>query len=200
MSKPGRLIVGILLAAGAARRFGGNKLLATLDGHESIAERACRTLRSATDHVIAVVRPDAEPLAACLAKAGAEVRCHVTADDGMGASLAFGVGCAPDAKGWLVALADMPFLAPDDVRHVTDALRAGASIAVPECEGVRGHPVGFSRSFGDTLRALRGDTGARDILKAHPHLIVPVLVTDSGSWQDIDTVDDLRRACLAQRR
>lgn len=189
------MIVGILLAAGAASRFGGDKLQARLPNGHGVAETACRQLLGGIDRVIAVVRPDADALAASLAGAGAEVRRCADAALGMGASLAFGVGCAPEADGWLIALADMPLIASADVGRVADALRGGAAIAVPEHDGQRGHPVGFARRFGDELRALHGDSGARQLIKRHADEVRIVPVADGSGWLDIDTPQDWSRVC-----
>src|SRR5262245_17758217 len=118
-------IVGILLAAGRGERFGGDKLLAkarssaagatpALDdlAGECIGVAACRHLIAALPKVIAVVRPDDPALAAALGAAGAQIVRCANAGDGMGASLACGVTAARDAAGWVVALADMPWILP----------------------------------------------------------------------------------------
>ena len=60
----------------------------------------------------------------------------------MGCSLACAVRATPDAAGWLVALADMPYIATRSHQQVAAALRSGASIAATEFQGRRGHPVG----------------------------------------------------------
>jgi molybdenum cofactor cytidylyltransferase len=115
-------IVGILLAAGASRRFGADKLSHSLPEGDLVAVRACRALLAGTDAVLAVVRPGNGELAARLQAEGAEVRICAEAEQGMGASLAFGVRACPEAAGWLVALADMPWIAPATIRQVADAL------------------------------------------------------------------------------
>lgn len=192
MPQSGRgLIVGVLLAAGAARRFGGDKLLASIDGRQGLAEMACRALAIGVDRVVAVVPPDAGELAVRLCAAGAEVVECADAHIGMGTSLAFGIRCADGADGWLVALGDMPFIDPGDVRRLAGALRTGALIAVPEHARQRGHPVGFAAALGEELRALGGDRGARDIVARHRLQVVTVPVADPLSWRDIDTPDDL---------
>ncbi len=180
------MIVGILLAAGAATRFGGGKLLAELADGRCLAEHSCAALRPAVNRLIAVVRPGSDALAARLAAAGAEVCICADAGQGMGASLAYGVAQAPEADGWLIALGDMPLVA--------DALRAGAPIAVPVAAGRRGHPVGFAQRFATELMALSGDAGARTILASHAADIIEVPISDARTWLDVDTGDDLEAA------
>ena len=101
-------IVGVLLAAGSATRFGGDKLLSELADGQCIAGIACARLRPAVDRLLAVVRPEATALAARLAAAGAEICTFAGADQGMGASLAYGVRQAPDADGWLARQSGLP--------------------------------------------------------------------------------------------
>ena len=188
------MIVGVVLAAGSATRFGGDKLLAELGMGRCIAEISCAKLRPAVDRLIAVVRPGAGELAARLGAAGAEVCIVADPAQGMGASLAHGVAQAPDADGWLIALADMPLVADADVMRIAAALRAGAAIAVPVALGRRGHPVGFAHRFFAELTALNGDTGARAILARYAADIVEVPVSDANTWHDVDTGDDLEVA------
>ncbi len=194
------MIAGILLAAGASRRFGGDKLLAEIGQGRKIAALSCAALRPCVDRLIAVVRPGAEALSACLAAAGAELCVCPDAEQGMGASLACGVRQAPEADGWLIALADMPFVATSDIERIVGALRTGAAIAVPMCGERRGHPVGFSRHFFAELTALNGDAGARGLLATHAERIVAVGVEDLRGWHDIDTRADLAEARSKQNR
>jgi molybdenum cofactor cytidylyltransferase len=184
-------IVGILLAAGASRRFGADKLSHSLPEGDLVAVRACRALLAGTDAVLAVVRPGNGELAARLQAEGAEVRICADAGLGMGASLAFGVRACPEAAGWLVALADMPWIAPATIRQVADALRSGALIAAPCWQGQRGHPVGFSHVLGPNLTALNGDAGAKAVIQAHIEQLRLVDCDDPGVLRDIDTPEDL---------
>src|SRR5258706_15796476 len=100
--------VGILLAAGSATRFGGDKLLATLPDGTPIAVAALNHLGATVDADVAVVRPRDAALAAALATAGARVTACPCAAAGLGASLAWGVRAAPLAAGALIAPPDMP--------------------------------------------------------------------------------------------
>lgn len=185
------LIVGILLAAGAGSRFGGDKLVARLADGRGVAEAACARLLPAVDLVVAVVPAQPGALEDELRTSGTKVvRCSAT-DVGMGASIARAVTACADAAGWLIALGDMPLVPTSQHRLVVDALRAGAAIAAPVYQGRRGHPVGFSASFGNELRALTGDTGARSVLARHREALVELAVDSDVGWQDIDTQLDL---------
>jgi molybdenum cofactor cytidylyltransferase len=185
----GAPIVGILLAAGSATRFGGDKLLATLPDGVPIGAAALAHLAVAVDAVVAVVRPGDDALGALLAAGGAHVTTCPRAVEGMGASLAWGVRAAPLAAGWLIALADMPWIEPATIACVVEALRGGAPLAAPGWRGERGHPVGLAKTFYGELAALTGDEGAKTILARHG---VPLIATeDSGVVRDIDTPGDL---------
>lgn len=184
------MITGILLAAGAGTRFGGDKLLAPLRCGTPIGVRAARNLLSAVDHGIAVVRPDDQRLAQLLEKEGFQIEYCPNANTGMGASLAFGVNAAQNSHGWLIALADMPFIQPDTIRHIANLIRAGAPIAAPRHQSVRGHPVGFAREFFHDLAQLSGDRGAHPLLTAHARRIESFDCEDLGIFADIDTRSD----------
>ena len=60
--KPVTEIVGILLAAGWARRLGSPKLLHPLDEGVSVAAAAAQTLMQVLPNTIAVVKPGDYPL------------------------------------------------------------------------------------------------------------------------------------------
>ncbi|MBS1227696.1 MAG: MobA-related protein [Proteobacteria bacterium] len=184
-------IVGILLAAGRGRRFGGDKLQHLLPDGLPLAVAAANHLRPACDRLIAVLRPGAEALGELLGAAGCETLVCADADLGMGHSLAAAIRATPDAAGWVVALADMPFIATASQQSVVAALRNGASLAATEFQGQRGHPVGFAGPWFAQLSQFTGDQGAKSILQAHRAQITLCAVDDSGVLRDVDTPDDL---------
>jgi molybdenum cofactor cytidylyltransferase len=191
-------IRGILLAAGYSKRFGSNKLLQTLPAGSPlagtpIALAAARNLLDAVPESIAVVRPRAQKLAKMLRDAGCTTVVCKNAGEGMGTSLAAGVRASLDVDGWIVTLADMPFIRPETIRTVLRALGEGAAIAAPSFRGERGHPVGFAKRFYAELSSLHGDEGAREVLTRHPDGIVLCEVDDPGVLRDIDEPSDLTR-------
>ena len=191
-------IRGILLAAGSSKRFGSNKLLQALPAgtpHAGvpIALAAARNFIEALPEPIAVLRPRAQKLGQILRDAGCNTVVCKNAAEGMGTSLAAGVRAASEADGWVVALADMPFLRPETIRVIAKAISEGAAIAAPAYRGERGHPVGFARRFFEELSTLHGDSGARALLDRHPHWVTVYEVDDPGVLRDIDKPSDLPR-------
>ena len=191
-------LIGILLAAGKGARFGGAKLLTPLPSAShgvsagtGIGVASCLHLLSALPEVVAVVRPGDSMLASQLRAAGARVVECARADEGMGASVACGVAAAAEADGWIVALADMPWIAPATIAVVVDAMRDGADIVATSYIGVRAHPVGFARQHYAALTALTGDEGAKAILTAHRDSLRLIEVVDSGVVRDVDTRADI---------
>jgi len=184
-------IVGILLAAGSATRFGSDKLLHPLPHGVPIAVQAARRLKNVLGRIVAAVRPNAPELSVLLRAEGCEVVVCENASEGMGASLACAVRAAGPGDGYLVALADMPFIRPETIRRVAERLEAGASIVAPVWRGQRGHPVGFAARFREPLERLVGDAGAREVLGAEQGSLELVECDDPGVVRDVDTRADL---------
>ena len=205
----GGMVVGLLLASGFGRRFDAagrrNKLLARLPDGQTLVAASARALCNALEHVAVVVPSRGTLLEAALSDLPVRLIRNTRAKEGMGSSIAVGIAAArvqfPDARGWLIALGDMPFVAPRTIRTVADALSSGArgtgdaAIVAATYDGRRGHPVAFGSDLGDELVALSGDSGASELLRSHPVRLVDC--SDSGVLRDIDTPGDLSLATHA---
>lgn len=185
-------VVAILLAAGSATRFGSDKLLHALPHDVPIAVQSARHLDAVfPGRVVAVVRTDSIRLKELLEKEGCRIVLCENAALGMGASLACAVRAAGPVDGYVVALADMPFIRPSSIAAVRDALLQGAPIAAPYFRARRGHPVGIAARFRDELLQLHGDEGAKRLLERHASELVKVPIGDPAVLRDIDTPGDL---------
>jgi molybdenum cofactor cytidylyltransferase len=187
-------IRGLLLCGGASVRFGRDKLREPIGpAGEAMGVLSARTLRAATGRVLAVTRPGARELRALLEGAGCEVIESDRTLGGLGSSLSVGVEASAGAAGWLVALADMPFIGEATMRAVRDALVGGALVAAPRdrASGARGHPVGFAAALREELLAIRGDEGARSVIQRHRDAVRLLEVDDAGILRDIDRPEDL---------
>ena len=186
--------VGILLAAGKGKRFDPtgiqNKLMQILKGGDTIAAMAAKNMLAAMQTVLAVVPPASKEIAALLEEIGCEVTECPSADQGMGESLVHALRNTRDAAGWVVALADMPWIQPKTIEVLIASLKEGANIVVPTYHGKRGNPVAFSDKHLVNLLQLGGDTGARQLLKEH--YVEEIVVDDPGICNDIDTLSELK--------
>lgn len=190
-----RPVVGVLLAAGTGSRFGGAKLLATLPDGRPLATAAMTALAGGVDAVIAVVRSGDNALSSLLETTGAIVVPCADAADGMSASLACGVREVqrrfPQARGAVIALADMPWLSSSTVQCIAASLRRGGRLAAPVYRGTRGHPVAIGAPFFAQLLTLSGDEGAKSLLVLHDAELERIVVDDPGVLRDVDTPADL---------
>ncbi|MFC4405557.1 nucleotidyltransferase family protein [Haloarchaeobius iranensis] len=193
-----RSVVGVLLAAGTASRFGdGQKLLAELDG-EPLVHHAARTLLDANvDGIVAVLGDRRERVAAALPE-GVETVHNPDYAEGQATTVARGVRAAADrgADAAVIALGDMPCVDAGTVAALVDAFRGtGSDIVVPTAEGRRGNPVLFGAAHFDTLQSVSGDRGGRALFDSYP--VERVAVADPGIHLDVDTEDDMQ--ALAER-
>lgn len=163
------MIAALVLAAGAATRFGAPKqrLLLPL-----VLERV---RASPVDDVVVVSGAHALDTDARI------VRCPEW-ELGPGASLRCGLDAlGPDAEAAVVVLADGPRLAPAAIERVLQAWRAtGAEVVAASYGGERGHPVVLGRGVWGRIP----DEGAR----ALEPLLVPC--DDLGPPGDVDSADD----------
>ncbi|MCT4706856.1 NTP transferase domain-containing protein [Enterobacteriaceae bacterium H16N7] len=184
--KPGILIA----AAGLGERFrhaGGvdHKLNASLaDG--SVFEQTLRNACASNLAVHVVTRPDnLQVQQNCIAQ---RIPFTLLESAGLGESIATGVAATSDWHGWLVHLADMPFVPPDVFVQIACALEQH-SLVRPRVSGLPGHPVGFSSIWAEKLCQLKGDNGARDLLR--DQAIHFIELEDSDFLRDIDLPSQL---------
>lgn len=185
------MIVGVVLAAGAARRFRRQKLVALLRG-VPIARYAATVLSSATDSLMVVVGNEGEAVAAAVDGLGASIVENAEWELGMSTSIRAGVAALPlECEAIVIAVGDQPELDPSVVRLVIARWReTGQPIVSASYRGVRGHPVLFAKSVFPELLALRGDAGARLLIERTPERVSYVEV-DAPMPPDIDTSGEL---------
>jgi molybdenum cofactor cytidylyltransferase len=192
--RPVTRAAGVLLAAGTSSRFGeANKLLANLDG-EPLVRRAARTLVAADLHpLVAVVGHEAARVRDALSGLGFAVVENPDYAAGQATSVRIAMkaldGDGVDAA--VFALGDMPAVAPETVRALVAAHRAGHGTALAAAHaGERGNPVLFDAVHFPALAGVEGDVGGREILCSGEDSAL-VETGDPGVRRDVDTRADL---------
>lgn len=195
-------VAGLLLAAGAGRRYGMPKALVE-DAGRLLVERAMATLvgggcapvvvvlGAAADKVLAraelagatvVVNPD------WASGMGSSLRAGLAALDGLGAPADLGgpVGVGARVEAACVLLVDTPGITAGAVRRVA-GLAAPAALGVATYHGEPGHPVLLGRDHWGAVADLAvGDVGARRYLARHPELVTSVPCEDIAVGDDLD--------------
>lgn len=184
---PSAAVSGLVLAAGAGRRFGGPKALARTPGGTPWLALAVRALREGGCHDVTVALGAAADEAAVLVPDGVAIVRVADWASGMAASLRAGLGAL--AGGPAVAAAvipvDTPELPPAAVarvlRHADRDVLAQAAYADEP-----GHPVLLGRSHWAAVSAsVRGDVGARPYLIAQGATFVECADLWSGADHDV---------------
>ncbi len=196
----------IILAAGAGSRYqacnGQDKLQAPafLDDSNSpsVLKMTLEAFAGVTEQCVLVV-PSANPGRLTLARqCCAALGIHLLAIEsrGLGHSLAQAVTRYSSSNGWLVGLADMPYVGRDTLEQLADTIAPGALVA-PVFDGRRGHPRVIGSDYRPQLAELGADRGAQGLFAAQCHELV---VNDPGILLDIDRPEDrLSRAGWIER-
>lgn len=190
--------VGVLLAAGKSHRFGSNKLLHPLIDNTPMLLLSAEKLQRVLPGSIVVINRGLISLTTQLEQLGLHVVLNERAEQGMGTSIACAIreseSLNHNADGWIIMLADMPYINSWTIQQLASQLEQGADMVAPVYRQKRGHPVGFSRSYKNALLALNQDRGARDILKQHHTKLRLLHVEDEGVLMDIDRPADIQPA------
>lgn len=184
----------VVLAAGNARRFGSNKLNATVEG-ESLIRRALEAVPVGLAAVVVSQYPDILTLAGEYGFAAVR---NNRPDLGLSLSVRLGLEQLLDCDGTLFLVADQPWLK----RNSAEALAAlwaqnPGKIAAMAHGGIRGNPCLFPARFYPELLALTGDRGGSAVIRNHEEDLI-LLETDAWELADVDTPEALQQARQAR--
>ncbi len=106
---------------------------------------------------------------------------------------------APETKGALIILGDLPLLSATMLDAVVVRTEAGdARIIAPRYQGQRGHPVWLAREVWDEAMALKPGAQLRELLRARPDEVLLFDVDDPAILMDVDTPEQMREAKTAR--
>jgi molybdenum cofactor cytidylyltransferase len=187
-------IGGLILAAGEARRFGSQKLLAPLQGRPLVQHVIDAANGSSLEDIALVVGPGADDLVAHLDLGRTRVVTNPDPTRGLASSLQAGLRALdPRLHATLVLLGDVPGVTTALIDElVARGRETRASAVVSVWRGRRSPPVILHKSLWAAAFALQGDIGMREVLKNAD--VVEFAITDAlGSLDDIDTREDHAR-------
>jgi molybdenum cofactor cytidylyltransferase len=190
---------GILLAAGMSKRFGTPKQLLKLGGKTLIERILEAALSSRLDRIFLVLGHHSETILEQIADCQADPRLTLGINSayrsGMSSSLRLGLEMArADFPSVMFLLADQPLVDAAMIDRLLERFwSSDKDICVPVCGGRRRNPTLFSSRFYSRILKIKGDTGAREIIRAHSESVQTVQMEDALCFIDIDTPADLDR-------
>jgi len=186
----------LILAAGAARRYGSPKALAKLGDQRLLEIAIARAKSLVDDRYIVVLGAHAASIIAATDLAPRHVVTHESWTSGLAESLKHGLRSLPaSASAALVMLVDQPVITDDDLQNLADAWLANPSKpAAAEYADDIGAPCILPRDHFNLAMQLTDDRGAKSLLRGIDGLTrVPM---DSAT-HDVDTPEDLARLARA---
>lgn len=200
----------IYLAAGSSRRFGGNKLLWEYEGRPLFRHGLDRLIEMAADRcdctITVVTRYDEilkytetrALMSSAVHDAGTNARTCTDIDiravysplSHLGASFSIRAALHDidfiSGDYFMFMVADQPRISRRTLDAVADAAYSGCLTASASYGERCGNPVLFSASLADELLALSGDTGGRQVLRAHPENHIDIIAGSPEELEDID--------------
>jgi molybdenum cofactor cytidylyltransferase len=188
----------VVLAAGAGRRFGGQKLLAPLHGRPVVVHvlEAVRQARAVhlVDDAIAVIAPGDWAVADLAGRAGLRTVENASPALGLSGSLRCGLrSLGAEVGAAALLLADQPLVRVEVLAVLIAAWRAGLGTLVrpryADAPDEPGHPVLVDRSLWHLADALSGEAGLGALFP--PGSAGVAVIEVAGRNPDVDTPDDL---------
>ena len=157
----------------------------------TIGLKSLEILSKVVKDCVVVVRAGDKATADMYKKVGANICVCENSHLGIAHSLIKGITTSGKCNGWIISLGDMPFIRPETVRIVLDALLTDAVLVLPKYESKTGHPVGISSKLRSDIIELKGDVGAKPLFTKYRDKMNILPVNDPGILMDIDTKNEL---------
>jgi molybdenum cofactor cytidylyltransferase len=188
-------IAGIILAAGSSSRMGGlNKLLSKIGGVPMIRRVAEAVCGADLFDTVVVTGRDPREIEEALAGLPLRYAHNWHYEKGLSTSLRRGIAAlGPDMEAAAVCLGDMPGVSAALIRRLVAAFAPdqGRDIVVPVRAGRRGNPVLIGRRHFAAIKRLKGDVGARALIRSRADSVAEVAVEDDSAFVDLDTPEAL---------
>jgi molybdenum cofactor cytidylyltransferase len=181
----------IVLAAGASTRFGSAKQLVRIGDRPLLTLVAGRAAEVVGHALIVVLGAGAAELSPLLKHSPGSVVVNRDWREGLASSIRAGVARLPSScAGVMLVLADQACVTAEDLRRLAGVWRRQPlCIAAASYAATVGVPAIFPRHHFGELSELKGDNGARALLRRHVDRLVKVPMP--GAAFDLDTPDDL---------
>jgi len=186
------MISAILLAAGQSKRMGGeNKLIKTFRGKCLINHILKSLIKSRVTKIIIVLGYESFKVKKKLLKSKKiKFVYNKSFKSGMASSIKAGLKkISKKDSGFLVVQGDMPFVSKTIINSLCSSIkRVEKEIFIPFYKKKAGNPIGFKTSFLKFLRKIKGDSGAKRIIRSHKKKIYKLKIQSNSILRDFDNL------------
>ena len=188
------MISAILLAAGQSRRMNGeNKLLKKYKKKYLINHILSSLIKSKINKVFVVLGFQNSKVKKIIAK-NKKIRFVYNKNykSGMASSIKAGLKrISKKNTGFLIVQADMPLISKKIINSLYYAVKNNdKEIVVPIYKKKMGNPIGFNSSMIKILNKIKGDTGAKKIIKRNKKKLSLIKVNSKSIFKDFNTQKD----------
>jgi molybdenum cofactor cytidylyltransferase len=196
------MIAGIVVAAGSSSRMGRPKQLLAIGGKPLPAWVLDAMREAELDPLVLVLGHEAEAIRRTLDLDGITVVVNTHHTEGMSTSLQAGLAAlGPEVAGAVVAMADQPFIGRTLITElVAEHERTRQPIVAADFGDYQGPPIFLGRAVWPLANEIRGDQGARFLLKNRPDWVATVPAANRAAALDVDTEEAYAEAMDIWRR
>jgi molybdenum cofactor cytidylyltransferase len=182
----------VILAAGASKRLGYNKLCVRIDGETVIRKTVRLFMEAGTGGITVVTGHERERIEGELIGFPVGFAHNPRPEEGMSSSIRAALPAISASDLVLFHLGDKPFVTRNTIEWVLRAYDEGrGSIVVAVHEGAKGHPVLIDmKKHLSSVRGVEGEGGLRNVVAENGEDVCFV-ETDEGAILDLDTEDDM---------
>ncbi len=186
------MISSILLAAGQSKRMGGeNKLIKKINNAPLIQHSIKNLLNSEVDELIIVLGFQKEIIKKLIHKNNKiKIVFNKNFKRGMASSIKTGLKyLSKETSAFFICLGDMPLI-KKNIYNKLIKCRQNNKIVIPTFKGEQGNPVLFDQTIKKEILNIKGDVGAKKIIKKIKMKKIYVKINDSCIKKDFNTLDN----------
>lgn len=157
---------------------------------QTLLEHAISKTKALTSEVFVIVGAYQDHYEPVANRAGAKVVINPQWSEGLAASLRAGVAALPETvEAALVVLPDQPFVSEKHLKTLINTWKErGAELVFSRYQGILGAPCVIDQTYFASVQHLKGDKGARALIRDDTHLAEVEL----SEFVDIDTPEEVR--------
>ena len=190
------MIKAILLAAGQSKRIKSENKLTKLYKKKPLLNYSLKALhKSKVNKVIIVLGYQQNKVKKIIKKNKKNILSfNKNFRKGMASSIKVGLKkVSKNDKGFIVVQSDMPFIKSSDINKIYNSIKSKKFLVhVLKFKNKVGNPIGFDRSIVKKLKKIKGDFGAKFMVKRLKKETKFIRVNNLKSFKDFDKASDFR--------